>query len=126
MSQNTRWFHDLTTDEARQERATLAQRLIAVLGVLCFVVLVGVATNAYSTPIYKTEAEDGATIILHDDACTLKEVTNLKFRATWTEKGKTTEGCFGGHPAYPIIIFYFADGAVFVAHKDVFEKLPNA
>jgi hypothetical protein len=49
------WFHDLTTDEARQERATLAQRVIAALGVVCLIVLVGLATNAYAAPVFKSE-----------------------------------------------------------------------
>lgn len=40
------WFYGLTTDEAKEERATLAQRVIAILGVICALVLVGLATNA--------------------------------------------------------------------------------
>ena len=53
----TNWFHDLTTEESKKERATLAQRVIAILGVLCFIVLVGVATNAYATPVAHNQNE---------------------------------------------------------------------
>ena len=56
----TRWFHDLTTDEAKQERATLAQRVIAALGVICLIVLVGIATDAYSQDIPLHVLEDEA------------------------------------------------------------------
>jgi hypothetical protein len=57
---DTNWFHDLTTDEARQERATLAQRVIAALGVVCLIVLVGLATNAYASDVPVHVFEDEA------------------------------------------------------------------
>ena len=121
---DTNWFHDLTTDEARQERATLAQRLIAWLGVVCLIVLVGLATNAYAAPQAQAVA-DGATIILTDEPCKLKEVTNLKFRATWSEKGKKYEGCYAVHP-YGLIVAYFSDGAVAIMPMDAFTKVNGA
>lgn len=122
---DTNWFHDLTTEESKQERATLAQRLIAVLGVLCFIVLVGIAPNAYAGPVAQTVTEDGAKIVLTDDPCKMKEVSNLKYRATWTEKGKVFEGCYAVHP-YGVIVTYFSDGAVALMPMDAFTKVSGA
>ena len=122
---DTNWFHDLTTDEARQERATLAQRLIAALGVVCLIVLMGIATNAAAGPVFQAEVE-GVKIVLTDEDCKLPAVSNLKRRATWTEKGKTFEGCFGGHPAFPIVMAYFSDKTVVVLPIEMFTRVVGA
>jgi hypothetical protein len=111
MSDNTRWFHDLTTDEARQERASLAQRVIAALGVICLIVLAGIATNAYADPRFQVVA-DGARIVLHDDKCAVGAVVNLPYKATWEEKGKVFQGCWGARPDAGIVMFYFDDKTV--------------
>ena len=122
---DTRWFHDLTTDESRQERATLAQRVIAWLGVLCLIVLIGLATDAYAGPMAQTVTNDGAKIVLTDEPCALKEVTNLKYRATWTEKGKVFQGCYAVHP-FGVVVAYFTDGAVALMPIDAFTKVTGA
>lgn len=76
----TNWFHDLTTDEAKEERATLAQRLIVWLGFVCFLVLVGLATSASAAPLFKNVGNDGRPMSLRllDAPCTnSKVVTHL-------------------------------------------------
>jgi hypothetical protein len=62
---DTNWFHDLTTDEAKEERATLAQRVIAALGVICLIVLVGLATNAHALQLNHQECQ-GFAVWSHD------------------------------------------------------------
>ena len=115
----------LIEQQTKEERATLAQRVIAVLGVVCLIVLVGIATNAAAAPIYRAEAE-GVVITLYDEDCKLPEVSNLKKRATWKEKGKTYEGCAGQHPAYPIVMAYFSDKTVVVLPIDIFAPVTGA
>ena len=121
---DTNWFHDLTTDEAKEERATLSQRVIAGLGVICLIVLVAVATSAHAAPMAEA-SEDGAKITLTDEACKLTAVSNLKHRATWQEKGKTYEGCYGVHPA-GLVLAYFADKTVVVLSVQAFTKVSGA
>ena len=111
MSEETSWFHDLTTDEAKKERATLAQRVIAFLGVVCLLVLVGIATDAHADPRFQVVA-DGAKVVLHDDKCAVAEVTNLPYKATWEEKGKVFQGCWGARPDAGVVMFYFDDKTV--------------
>jgi hypothetical protein len=65
MAPETNWFHDLTNDEAKEERATLAQRLIAWLGVVCLIVLVGLATNAHAVQLNHQECQ-GFAVWSHD------------------------------------------------------------
>ena len=108
---DTNWFHDLTTDESRQERATLAQRLIAWLGVVCLIVLVGLATNAYAEARFQVVA-DGAKVVLFDDKCAVSAVANLPYKATWEEKGKVYQGCWGARPDAGVVMFYFDDKSV--------------
>jgi hypothetical protein len=105
------WFHDLTTDEAKEERATLAQRLIAVLGVICLIVLVGLATNVHAGPRFSVVA-DGAKVVLHNDKCAVSAVNNLPYKATWEEKGKVFQGCWGARPDAGVVVFYFDDKSV--------------
>lgn len=123
---DTRWFHDLTTDEAKQERRTLAQRLIAALGALCLVVLVLLAatwpTKANALPIAQTVTQDGQKIVLTDEECRLDAVKNLKHRATWTENGKVYEGCYGVHPA-GVVLGYFADKTVVMIPVQTFTQV---
>lgn len=47
----------LIQQEVREERVTLAQRLIALLGVICLLVLVTIATDAHAAPLFRAEAE---------------------------------------------------------------------
>jgi hypothetical protein len=42
----------------------------------------------------------------------LPAVSNLPYRGTWTEKGKTSEGCWALHPEVPLIISYWDDRTV--------------
>jgi hypothetical protein len=105
------WFHDLTTDEAKEERANLAQRVIAVLGVICLIVLVGLATNVHAAPRFSVVA-DGAKVVLHDDKCAVSAVNNLPYKATWEEKGRVFQGCWGARPDAGVVVFYFDDKSV--------------
>lgn len=57
---------------------------------------------------------DDVTILLYREPCKLTaSVSNLPHRATWAEKGKTYEGCFGTTP-FGVLSFYF-DGDKTVA-----------
>jgi hypothetical protein len=111
MAPETNWFHDLTTEDAKEERVTLAQRLIAWLGVVCLIVLVSLATNAHAGPRFQVVA-DGAKVVLHDDKCAVSAVANLPYKATWEEKGKVFQGCWGARPDAGVVVFYFDDKSV--------------
>ena len=54
-----------------------------------------------------------AIVTLHKEACVLRDVSNLKHRATWEEDGKRYEGCFGVF-FNQAIGFYFDDKQVAV------------
>ena len=54
-----------------------------------------------------------AVVTLHKEACVLRDVSNLKHRATWEEDGKRYEGCFGVFFGQAIG-FYFDDKQVAV------------
>jgi hypothetical protein len=118
---DTNWFNELTTEESKEERASLAQRVIAFLCVICLIVLAGIAT-AQAAPLYSAEVE-GVRIVLTDEDCKLPAVANLKKRATWTEKGKTFEGCFGLHPQYGVVIAYFSDKHVVLIDPQAFVRV---
>src|SRR5262245_16960954 len=91
---------------------------------LVIILSVVFVTRAYAAPIAVAE-EKGVRIVLTDDPCTLKEVVNLGRKVTWTEKGKTYEGCYEVHP-YGIVVAYFNDKKVAVFPVDVFQKASGA
>jgi hypothetical protein len=59
-----------------------------------------VPTLSMAEPRYSAEVE-GVKITLHDDKCALPAVANLARKATWEERGKTFDGCWGGAPSVP-------------------------
>jgi hypothetical protein len=109
----------------KEERSAFREIASYVVGLLSLVAL-GIAvtwpTKANADPIYRANAE-GIVITLTNEDCKLPAVSNLKKRATWEEKGKTFEGCWGGHPAFPIVMGYFSDRSVVVLPVEVFAPV---
>jgi hypothetical protein len=91
------------------------------LAFLLAVLMIALTTIAQGAPIAQLKAE-GITLLITDEPCQLKAVGNLPYRATWTEKGKTFEGCAGGHPM-GIVMFYWDDKSVSVAPVQAFTKV---
>lgn len=79
-------------------------------------------TLAFSAPQYAAEA-DGARIVLHDEPCALKGVSNLRYRATWAEKGKVFEGCWGPRPQEGLVLGFFEDLTVVAIPIQMFAKV---
>lgn len=132
MSQETEYFHGLSTEDAKRDRATLRDIVLKVygwIGVACLVFLVLLAatwpTGANAAPMFQAQAE-GVKIVIYDEPCKLDAVSNLKHRATWHEKGKVYEGCAGAHPAFPIIMGYFADKTVVALPVEMFTRVSGA
>jgi hypothetical protein len=93
--------------DRRDPEATVpsAGALGAVAIVLSFLVM----PPAESAPIAIGQ-RDGITVVLTNERCALEAVKNLPARVTWTENGKTSEGCYG--MAGQLIIAYFDDRTV--------------
>lgn len=68
----------------------------------------------------------GATVLLTNEPCALKEVSNLPNRATWDEDGKHYEGCWGVHPQAELVMAYFSDRAVAIFPTGIFRKVSGA
>lgn len=77
-------------------------------------------------PMASAEA-GGIRITVYTEDCAMKEtVQNLIKRATWTENGKTIEGCGGVFPQIGIAVFYFADKTVVPVPLQMFERVSNS
>src|SRR5687767_14765153 len=71
-------------------------------------------------PLYR--ASDGSvSVTLHSEACKLDAVKNLPKRATWSEKGKTYEGCY--QIAGQFVVMYFEDRTVGLAPSEAFARV---
>lgn len=116
MSDETRWFDDRDEME-RCNRRRVTLWLAVMIGIA---LAVGVVV-AHAEPLFRVSAE-GSTVVLHSEDCKL-DVKNLRKRATWTENGVVTEGCYGGHPQWPIVLFYFADKTVVVIPMELFQRV---
>lgn len=84
--------------------------------------IVALPTLAFADPMFQAEA-DGAKVVLTDEPCKLQAVANLKYRATWSEKGKTYEGCFGPRPDMGVVMAYFEDRTVVALPIQMFVKV---
>jgi hypothetical protein len=90
---------------------------------LLLIALVCWPAAVLAQPMFVTES-DGVRIVLFDEPCQVKEVSNLPYRATWTEKGKVYEGCFAANPAFGVVVAYFKDDkSVATIPIDVFKKV---
>lgn len=76
-----------------------------------------------ASPVAKAE-KDGVTITLFDEACKLDSVKNLQYRATWTEKSRSFEGCFSVQGG--IVIFFWSDLTVGLAPGQAFAPLTGS
>lgn len=102
---------------------------LTILPWLLWAVLIGAAiagvfyaSKVHAAPIYQAE-QGGVRVVLTDEDCKLPQVSNLTKRATWTEDGKTFEGCYGGHPMFPIVMAYFSDKSVVALPVEMFVRV---
>jgi hypothetical protein len=104
------------------------KRLLLVLGiclpVLIFTTFVLNLKTANAEPSYEASG-DGVRVVVYSEKCSLPEVMNLAQRATWTEKGKTTEGCAGVHPM-GVVLFWFSDRTVVAIPTSQFVRVVGA
>jgi hypothetical protein len=93
---------------------------IAILLSLC-------ASSAFAAePVYQVQGGD-IKVLLYKEPCALKSsVSNLPYRATWEEKGKKFEGCFGVDAEMGLVITYFSDKSVVVLPLSALVKVRSA
>lgn len=78
---------------------------------------------AKAEPVAAADA-GGVRIVVYTEDCTFTgTVTNLPKRATWTENGKTLEGCVGAFPEIGIALFYFSDKTVVPVPMQMFQRV---
>ena len=113
-------------DEELREIAQEARRFLwrVVLLTAFFIGLMIVSVASAETPLYRTDAQD-ASIILYSEPCALAEITNLKRRAVWLEKGKGTEGCWAVTP-WQNVIMYFSDKTVVAIPQQFFTRVQSS
>ena len=88
----------------------------AILGALALIIY---PLQGRSAVLYTADG-DGTTVALTDEPCRLQEVSNLKRRATWNEKGEIFEGCWGAHKDTGLILAYFSDKTVVIFPPQIF------
>lgn len=87
------------------ERKTVAPYWLVALAILFGVVLAMLPIYGRAEAMYRAES-DGVIVTLTDEPCALASVKNLPHRSTWQEKGKTYEGCWGGHPLGVVVAYW--------------------
>lgn len=98
--------------------------VLTIADVLLVLLLSMFVLNVAAEPTHKASGE-GVEIVIHSDKCAFKEIVgNLPFRATWTEKGKTYEGCGGVNNG--VAVFYFTDKTVVVIPAQYFVRVVGA
>ena len=75
-----------------------------------------------AAPLYRATG-GGVQIVLTDEPCVLKAVSNLQKRATWTQNGVTQEGCWGVSEAVGMVMAYWSDRTVTALPPQIFTKV---
>lgn len=108
-------------------RAFWRMAVIKTLGALALILALAVAVlfftihNVKAAPIAVTTTGD-VTVTLTDEPCAIAAVTNLGKRATWEEKGKRFEGCWGASQL-GVVMVYFDDKTVGAIPAEVFRQV---
>ena len=68
---------------------------------------------------------EGVKISLLNDKCDLKEVSNLPYKATWVEDGRTYKGCWAANQGF-VVGFFVDDKSVAVMPMRIFQKMTGA
>lgn len=85
------------------------------------------ATAVKADPIFQANVGEGMRVVLTNEPCAMKDsVTNLPYRATWEEKGKVYEGCFGPRPDFGVVVAYFSDKTAVAIPIQAFSRVQGA
>ena len=78
----------------------------------------------FAQPMFTAKDGGGAVVTFFNDECELKgEVTNLPYKATWTEKGKVFQGCWGLSGDKSQFMGYFDDKSVVAVPVQMLERV---
>ena len=131
MSEYTEWFEEKMKAQFGDSNPVLPHKRLIVLPWLLWAAFIGFAVGCVfyvsrveAVPVAEASA-DGAKIVLTDEDCKLDAISNLKKRATWSEKGRVYEGCYGIHPD-GFVLAYFADKTVVVIPVYLFKRVSGA
>lgn len=90
-----------------------------------FVVLLFVASFAFGQT-FQAEGDGVRVVVYANEACSIPAVSNLPYKATWTENGKTVEGCAGIHPMGVVLLYFGADKTVVMIPRQQFVRVTGA
>ena len=96
---------------------TVKELLAAFLIAASLILYVG---QGRAAPVAEAGGDGGVIVQLTDEPCALPAVANLKNRATWTEAGKVTEGCWAAGRG--LVMLYFADKTVVAVPAQAFSR----
>jgi len=81
---------------------------------------------AKAKPVFQA-SQGNVVLMLHTEECAFQGTVALPLKATWTQDGKTVEGCWGPRADLKVVLFYFpSDKSVFAVGMDHFTKLTEA
>ena len=92
--------------------------MLAALALIAFMVF---SFSPYAATVAEADGGD-VKITLTDEPCALMAmVSNLRNRATWTEAGKVTEGCWA--TGRGLVMLFFADRSVVTVPAQAFHRV---
>ena len=97
--------------------------------ILALGVLVWLAGHALAGPLFEADGEDergsGLKVVLYEEPCAIKTISNLTRRATWVENGIVIEGCWAPTPVGVVMLYFHADRTMIVIPNTVFQRSPG-
>lgn len=89
--------------------------------IAAFALLVLLTSCAAKAGAVAEMRQGGAVVTLYDEPCKLS-AADLPYRATWSEGGKTLEGCFSVN-GIGLVLAYFSDRTIAGIPVKLFKKV---
>jgi hypothetical protein len=90
---------------------------------IVFFIVMGLFLSAHAAPVAQANGPGGEVITITDEPCKLTDIVDMPHRATWTEKGKTFEGCAAPHPAGVVVLYFKDDKSIALVPIRMFQPL---
>lgn len=92
---------------------------------IAFVLSIALYATSVHADVVAVANIEGVKITLLNDKCDLKEVSNLPYKATWIEDGRTYKGCWAANQGF-VVGFFVDDKSVAVMPMRIFTKVTGA
>lgn len=104
----------------------MSHNIVLSLRILFWCLVLLFVTSFAFGQTFQAEGDGVRVVVYAGEPCSLTSISNLPYKATWTENGKTVEGCAGIHPMGVVLFYFGADKTVVMIPRNQFVRVVGA